>query len=317
MRADRLISTLMLLQARGRVTAGELATELEVSERTVYRDIEALSMAGIPLYADRGPGGGFSLVENYRSSLTALTENDMRALLAMSVPAPLGDLGLARPIKDALLKLLAALPGGAATIEETRIHIDSKGWFQSPERSPHLDTVYKAICEKRKLHQIYQRGDGSVSERVVEPHGLVAKTHLWYMVANTADGLRTYRVSRLQQVALLEESFERLTNFDLAEYWTDIEANFLTNTHTFEVTIRFAGEMHHHVGRVYGNRMRAKLDDAEPDADGWKTVTLDYESIDHAMRDLLTWGAYVEVLGPDNLRDMMREITQNMAGLYE
>lgn len=316
MRADRLISTLMLLQARGRITAQELAAELEVSERTVYRDIEALSMAGIPLYADRGPGGGFSLMESYRSSLTALTEADMRALLAMSVPAPLGDLGLDRPIKDALLKLLAALPGSAASVEASRIHIDSRGWFQTPERTPHLDTVYRAICETRKLHQIYRRADGTLSERVVEPHGLVAKTHVWYMVANTPDGMRTYRAARLQQVALLDEPFERLRDFDLAAYWQSVEQNFLSNIQTYAVRARFAPWTLERLGDIYGPWMQAQIDAATPDSAGWLVLDVEYESHEDALRFLLSWGAGVEVLAPADLRTSMQQVTRQMAALY-
>src|SRR5215831_17768904 len=186
MRADRLISIMLLLQVRRQITARELARRLEVSERTIHRDMEALGMAGVPVVAERGTGGGWSLLEGYRTNLTGLTGTEMQALL-LAKPSPLlADLGLRQAAEVALLKLLAALPAmsrRAAEYARQRLHVDGAGWHEAAEAVPFLLPIQEAIWQERKLRLTYQRGDGATVERLVDPLGLVAKGGVWYLAA--------------------------------------------------------------------------------------------------------------------------------------
>ena len=198
MRADRLLSILMILQARGRVTAQQLAEELEVSVRTVYRDMDALSAAGVPVYAERGPGGGCSLLDSYRTTLTGLTRDEVRALFMLSIPAPLAELGVGQELKAALLKLSAALPASRRYDEahvRQRIHLDSVGWSETVEPVPHLRTVQQAVWEDRKLQLTYRLPFEAQAEWLVEPYGLVAKAGTWYLVCTRNGSVRTLPVS--------------------------------------------------------------------------------------------------------------------------
>lgn len=185
MRADRLISLLMLLQVRGQMTARELAKELEVSERTVYRDIEALSFAGVPVYGEPGPDGGYALVDRYRTNLTGLTEGEVRALFMLSIPAPLSDLGMSQELRTALLKLTAALPA-ARRHDETwirqRFHLDATWWQQGEGHVPHLKTIHQAVWQDCKLYVVYRPLFSVEIERLVLPYGLVAKAGTWYVL---------------------------------------------------------------------------------------------------------------------------------------
>ena len=219
MRADRLLATLLLIQTRGKTTAGELSKELEVSERTVYRDLDALSAAGVPVYAERGPGGGVALLEGYETRLTGLKEAEVRALSqvlsSLSVPGSLVDLGLGGALESALLKLSAALPAmhrGSAQGTRGHVHLDTARWFAPTELVPHLQTVQEAVWGERRLRLVYCADDGGARARVLKPYGLVAKVGVWYVVGKTARGTRVYRVSRIRE-AELGEPFERPARF--------------------------------------------------------------------------------------------------------
>lgn len=208
MRADRLLSLLMLLQARGRMTAEELAKKLEVSERTVYRDLSALGMAGVPVYAERGPGGGCGLIDGYRTNLTGLTETEVHTLFMAGAPALLNDLGLGRSLDGAVLKLLAALP---VTFRENverarqRIHIDAFGWSHAEEPVPFLAAVQDAVLRDRRLQITYRKGNGNVVDRLVDPLGLVAKSTIWYLVGAVDGQTRIFRVSRVLDATITGE----------------------------------------------------------------------------------------------------------------
>jgi predicted DNA-binding transcriptional regulator YafY len=228
MRADRLLSVLMLLQARGRMTARELSERLEVSERTVYRDISALGMAGIPVYAERGPGGGCMLSEGYRTNLTGLSEAEARTLVLAMASRPLKDLGMGGALDAALLKLLAALPSrvrAGAEQARQRVHVDTAGWG-APEATPHLRALEEAVWQERRVRISYRDSGGKLAERVIEPLGLVAKASIWYLVAAVEGELRVYRVSRMRAVTPLDETFARLEGFDLAAYWEESSRRF-------------------------------------------------------------------------------------------
>src|SRR5271157_6449116 len=208
MRASRLISILLLLQTRNRLTAQELADELEVSVRTVYRDVEELSASGIPVFAERGTHGGFRLVEGYRTRLTGLTPEEAEAHFLSGYPGPAAQLGLGTVLAAAQLKVLAALPPelrSRASRLRQRFHLDAPGWFQEPDAVPHLQRIAEAVWSDRRLHMHYRRGadDGVLVERVVDPLGLVLKGGIWYLVARIDTGFRTYRVSRILDLDLL------------------------------------------------------------------------------------------------------------------
>src|SRR5574340_1555919 len=226
MRASRLVALLLLLQTRGRMTADALATVLEVSVRTIYRDLEALSLAGVPVYAERGPGGGWSLLEDYRTNLTRLTEAEVNTLFVSGTTGPLKDLWPAKASEDAMLKLLAALPSvyrNNAELARQRIHLDATGWFRHDEPVPHLPLLQEAIWNDRRLHLTYRRGgDNTVNQRTVNPYGLVAKASIWYLVCTTLESggeMRVYRVARIQDAESTGEHFERPANFNLPAFW--------------------------------------------------------------------------------------------------
>ena len=211
MRASRLINLLLLLQTRGQMTAAQLADELEVSERTIHRDIEALSSAGIPVYAARGPHGGVALIEGYRTRLTGMTAEEAEALFLSGVPGPAAELGLGTVMAAARLKVLAALPpelrSRASRLVE-RFHLDVTGWFQTGDETPLLGTLSQAVWESRPLDITYERGD-RVTERRLLPLGLVLKAGIWYVVAESDGKVRTFRAARVKSATVADERFER------------------------------------------------------------------------------------------------------------
>lgn len=226
MRADRLISLLMLLQARGRMTAQELAEQLEVSERTIYRDLDALSIAGIPIYGERGPGGGISLLDGYQTRLTGLTGPEAQALFLFSMAGPLSDLGLGKALDDALLKLSASLPAAYRDDAEQmrqRIHLDATWWYYTREAVPHLPLLQEAVCQEHTLLLCYRNESGIPGQQLVQPYGLVSKASIWFLVGanGTSSAKQVFRVSRIQSVEITEQLFVRPPDFDLATYWHD------------------------------------------------------------------------------------------------
>ncbi|WP_084963589.1 helix-turn-helix transcriptional regulator [Thermoactinospora rubra] len=322
MRASRLLSLLLLLQTRGRMTATELARELEVSVRTVYRDVEALSAAGVPVYADRGPAGGYRLLGGFRTRLDGLTAEEAAGLFLAALPGPAAELGLAGLAHQAELKVLAALPpeprSHAARMRE-RFHLDVPSWYRGADDVPHLAEVAEAVWEERVLRMTYRRWGPADVERVVHPYGLVLKGGSWYLVAAPPGGEpRTYRVSRILAVETLAERFERPREFDLAAYWREYAREFRERMYTATARIRLApgleGLLTYTVGDEVGG---AALEGAgEPDAEGWRTLTLPVESLAHARWLLLRLGAGVEVLEPPELRAMMAETAAELYKMY-
>ncbi len=214
----------MLLQTRGRITAHELAEQLEVSERTIYRDFEALSMAGIPLYTQQGPGGGCSLVDGYQTRLTGLTETEIRALFLSTITAPSADLGMGRALEDALLKVSAALPESSRyNVEHTRqrFYVDTTEWQHNEHITACLQTIQAAIWHDQKLFIDYRNDDGTQQQYLVEPYGLVAKTRAWYLVGIVANTTHVFRVSRIWNAKATDLLFTRLPNFHLANCWRE------------------------------------------------------------------------------------------------
>ncbi|MET9244611.1 YafY family protein [Nonomuraea sp. NPDC003709] len=323
MRASRLLSLLLLLQSRGRMTAPELAEELEVSVRTVYRDVEALSAAGVPVYADRGPAGGYQLLDGYRTRLNGLTAEEASSLFLAGLPGPAAELGLAEVAATAELKLLAALPPeprSQASRMRERFLLDVPGWYRSADDVPHLSEVAEAVWDRRPLHMTYRRWGQQEVDRVIHPYGLVLKGGSWYMVAAPpGGGARTYRVARILTVETLPGRFPRPEGFDLGEFWQGYAKEFRERMYTAEAVIRLApgrGELLAYTmgSDVVGAALAAA---GEPDPEGWLTLTVPIESITHARWLLLRMGADVEVLGPPELRALMGEAVAELRKLYE
>lgn len=320
MRADRLLSILLILQSSGRTTAQDLAERLEVSERTIYRDLDALSAAGVPVYAERGPGGGCILAEDYRTNLTGLNEGEVRALFMSGGAAALHDLGLGRTSDDAMLKLFAALPAAYRRDAERarqRLHLDAAGWNRPEEEVPFLRVLQEAVWQDRKLCLVHRRGDGDFVERIVSPYGLVAKASVWYLVAAVEGDIRTFRVSRIQSVLLIEEHFERPADFDLAAFWTAWCVQFKTNLPQYPVTIRIKQETLPWLHHVFGEGIHSKLKRAAPpDSEGRVTLTFNFETLEGARGRLLGLGTMVEVLEPLELRENIFNLAAELVAFY-
>ncbi|WP_344982066.1 YafY family protein [Streptosporangium fragile] len=322
MRASRLLSLLLLLQTRGRMTATELAGELEVSVRTVYRDVEALSSAGVPVYADRGPAGGYRLLDGYRTRLNGLTAEEASSLFLAGLPGPAAELGLAELAANAELKVLAALPPeprSHATRMRERFHLDAPGWYRDADDAPFLGEVAEAVWEQRPLRMTYRRWGPRDVERLAHPYGLVLKGGAWYMVAAAGEGgPRTYRVSRIITAELLDGRFERPADFDLAGFWKRYAAEFRERMHTGEALVRMApgaeGLLRYTMGAEIVDAALAAA--GPPDEDGWVVLRLPTESTRHAHWLLLRLGAEVEVLEPPELRERMAATAAGLAELY-
>ena len=321
MRADRLLSMLMLLQIRGKLPAQALADDLEVSVRTVYRDMDALSAAGVPVYAERGPGGGCALLDTYRTTLTGLTEDEVRALFMLTIPAALAQLGVGSELKAALLKLSAALPAERRRDEawvRQRIHLDWTGW-QAEEPVPHLQTIQQAVWADHRLWLVYRRQAGPAVrqfERLVDPYGLVAKAGVWHLACLAGGRLRVYRVSDLLDVRLTGERFERPADFDLAAFWAAWCAEAETRRWLFEATVRVSPELAAELPLHFGDRVRDQVAAAQADAEGWLTVTLPFDTFESARARLLGYGRAVEVVGPPALRLSLADHAAQIAALY-
>ncbi|MCM0674588.1 YafY family transcriptional regulator [Micromonospora phytophila] len=321
MRAARLISLVLLLQARETMTAAELARELEVSERTVYRDVLALSAAGVPVYADRGRAGGYRLLGGYRTRLTGLTRDEAEALFLSGLPGPAGDMGLADAVASAELKVLAALPPAlrdAPARTGQRFHLDVPGWFREVGPPPWLGELAGAVWRDRVVELRYRRGEREVTRRV-EPYGLVLKSGVWYLVGRVGDGHRTYRVDRVTGVEVGDATFDRDEGFDLPGYWREQAEAFLRGMLRARVTLRLtpAGlrQLRHLTDApfVYDEAVAAA---DGPDGQGRVTTRLPVESVEVAYHQLLGLGPEAEVLDPPELRERMAGAAARLAALY-
>ncbi|MCF2532371.1 helix-turn-helix transcriptional regulator [Yinghuangia soli] len=339
MRASRLLSVLLTLQTRGQVTAQELADELEVSVRTVYRDIESLSAAGIPVYAERGPAGGYRLLDGFRTKINGLTADEADSLMLTGLPGPAAELGLGAVVASAQLKLMAGLAPElrerAARAGE-RFHLDTVGWYHAAENSPHLADAANAVWHGRRIRITYRRWGGKVSPRVVEPYGLVLKAGVWYLVARAVEAApaagpgesgqsgeprraeRTYRIGRILELEALDESFERDPAFALADYWAAWSEEFETNLYTVPAMVRLSPRARAAVGTLFGAlRERVVAETASaPDDAGWVRAVLPLESVQFGALDLLRLGPEAEVLGPPELRRIIEEYARSVVAMY-
>src|SRR6476646_3881819 len=275
MRASRLVNLLLILQTRGGLTAGELADELEVSVRTIHRDVDALSAAGVPLFAERGPHGGIRLVDGHRTGMTA---DEAEALFLSGLPGPAAELGLGTVVAAARLKVLAALPAelrSRASRLVERFHLDAAGWFQAGEPVPHLGTVSEAVWEGQALRIEYRRERMPVA-RDPGPLGVVLRGGVWYLVATSDGQIRTYRVSRIVSAAPLGHAFEPPAGFDLAGYWAESSAAYERDSPRIAVVVRVAEErMGALMDAVGHSTVQAGDRLADPDVDGWLRLRLE------------------------------------------
>jgi predicted DNA-binding transcriptional regulator YafY len=323
MRASRLVQLLLLLQTTGKMTAARLADELEVSIRTIYRDIEALSGAGVPIYAESGPGGGVRLVDGYRTRLTGLTADEAEALALSGLPGAASELGLGTVLAAAQLKVDAALPPELRTRAvrmRERFHLDAPGWFARAEAVPHLAVLSRAVWEERRVEIQYEKREGEASGRLIDPLGLVLKAGVWYLVARSgkAGSFRTFRVSRVVGIKDLDEPIERPDDFDLAAHWAASSDAFIETMPEFAFRARFQRSSLGWVRHVVGpQQAREALSVAgEADAEGWVTVDLRMEHLDHAASELLRFGDSCEVLEPPELRARIATQAAAMVARY-
>ncbi len=320
MRADRLLSLMMLLQTRGKMSARALAEELDVTERTIYRDMEALERAGVPIYTEPGRDGGYGLVDRYRTSLTGLSEGEVRALFMLSVPAPLAELGVTQELKAALLKLTAALPASRRDDEahvRDRFYLDAVGWEHDGGPTPHLRVIHQAVWQDRRLALKYRPLFSAEIEHTVDPYGLVVKAGEWYLVFAHNDRVRARRVGELLDVRLTGETFTRPPDFALEAFWKAWCAARAEQHTQFCVRARVAPGARDWLAFYLGSRSRDALAHAgPPDAEGWFTLELTFDSLEVARARLLPFGGAVEVLEPDALRLSMADFAEQTLRVY-
>ncbi|MEU2245773.1 WYL domain-containing protein [Streptomyces sp. NPDC019224] len=322
MRAARLIRMVLLLQARPGMTAAELSRELEVSERTVTRDAQALSEAGIPVYAERGRAGGYRLVGGYRTGLTGLARDEAEALFLSGLPSALREMGLADAASAARLKVSAALtpalrdaPAGAGR----RFHLDAPGWYQEPVTPGLLPVVADAVWRDRTVLARYRRAGRDIgAERELAPYGLVLKAGVWYLCARAGEDVRVYRVDRFTAVTVTDTPFVRDEGFDLPGFWEERSAAFARSLLRTEVTLRLSETAVRRLPHLTDRAAAAEALEAAgpPGADGRVTVTLPVESLEVAYGQLLGLGPELEVLEPAALRERFARAAARLHALY-
>lgn len=314
MRASRLLSILMLLQLRDRLTAEALAVEFEVSVRTIYRDIDKLAEAGVPVYADRGPGGGFRLIDGYRTRLTGLAADEVEALLMIGLPGPAAALGMGPAASNASRKMLASLPrssGDMAGRMGARFHLDPVDWYRDDEPLQQLPAIARAVLDQSVLAMTYDSWRG-VRERVVEPFGLVLKAGAWYLVARSEGVARIYKVANILRHEVQDTHFERPPDFDLVAWWSAETARFEAGLRTGTAQLRATALGLKRLSQLGAFAQRAVQTAAPADDAGWSCLSLPIETIDHAALTLLGIGPEIVVLAPDALRLRLRDLAADI-----
>jgi len=316
MRASRLVSILLLLQARGRLTAAQLAAELEVSVRTIYRDVESLHTAGIPLYGDAGHRGGYQLVDGYRTRLTGLSADEAKALSLSGLPGPAAELGLGSVLAAAQLKVRAALPPALADQVgqvQSRFHLDAATWYGMADEIPYLPAVADAVWCSRPLQVRYRRWKEPTDvDRRLDPYGLVLKAGRWYLVAGPGNP-RTYRVDQILDLTELGDEFAIPSGFDLSAYWERYKTEFFGRLYRTEATVRLSPAAR---GGLSGPEAEAVARTGTVEPDGWTRAILPVESDGFALRQFLALGPEVEVLGPPALRAQLAAAIRAAAARY-
>lgn len=320
MRASRLLSILILLQMRGRTSAEALAAEFEVSVRTIYRDVDHLSAAGVPIYAERGRAGGFQLMDGYRTRLTGFTAKEAETLMLAGAGAAAEDLGLGAALADAERKLLAALPadsGASAQRVSARFHLDPVNWYRRAEPPDILPILAAAVWEEKRIRVRYESWKELV-ERELSPLGLVLKGGVWYLVAAAEATPRTYRVSNIRAITKTEEGVRRPPNFNLARYWKawarDFEARLLRESARVKLSRRGLTLLRD-VSPAAAEAVASTQRPCPPE--GWVEAEIPIESVDHAAGQLLRLGAEVEIIEPAALRSLIAHEAARLFALYQ
>lgn len=319
MRADRLLSLLMLLQNRGRMTARELAVELEVSGRTIYRDIEALGTAGVPIYSEHGPGGGIALLDSYRTDLTGLTTSELQALFALSIPAPLAELGLRQDFQSALLKLTSSLPSPQREKEErlrSRIHLDWQSWSGLRHPTPYLGVLYKALFNDCQVTIRYPLLFGQVVEKTVDPLGLVTKSGVWYLVCRQNEQIKVHAVSSLNSAFPNNKPFSRPAGFELDRFWQEYCRRVEENHTYYAVILRVQPAVLSDLERTAEQHAEVLETQSVQDDEGLIVVRLVFFSLAHARSRLMGLGGAIEVLEPCALRLSMADFARQILLKY-
>jgi predicted DNA-binding transcriptional regulator YafY len=316
LRADRLLTILLLLQSRGKVTSRELASLLETSERTVIRDMEALSAAGIPVFAERGRHGGWRLTDGYRTSLTGMKPKEMASLLLSADPAVLKDLGIQEEFSAASRKLAAVSSGSSAATADyfsQRIHVDSTGWHPTEESFPLLPLLQQALWEDRKVIIMYLR-NGVAKERLIAPLGLVAQRSVWYLVGEHDGLLRTYRVSRILSAERTDDTFERPRDFNLPGYWTLSKESFKAALPSYPAKLIVnKGSL-----QVFEQERYVTLLSVDEHSNpAWVQVEAEFNTLESACRIVLSFGPGMIVISPEELRIEVSSAASATASLYE
>jgi len=319
MRASRLVNLLLLLQSRGGLTATQLAEELEVSVRTIHRDVEELSAAGVPIFAERGPLGGIRLVDGYRTRLTGMTADEAEALFLSGLSGPAAQLGLGTVVAAAQLKVMAALPPelrSRASRLVQRFHLDAAGWFQANEEVPHLATLSTAVWEGRAVAVDYDRGD-EVVDRTIGPLGLVLKGGIWYVVASVDGQVRTYRASRVVGATLLDEPVDRPDGFDLASFWVESSAAYEREQPSVVVDVRVREDQAWRINQVFGRGTVAGAERVtESGHPGTIRLRIRLGYPDEVPGLLLAIGHNLEVIAPIDIRDKVVMLANRIAARY-
>ncbi|GAA1996310.1 YafY family protein [Nocardiopsis rhodophaea] len=331
MKADRLLSILLLLQTRGRVPAAELAERLEVSPRTIYRDVDALSAAGVPVYAERGRNGGIALLPGFRTDVTGLTSDEARALFVLAAQGAHAALGLDGALGSALRKVMAALPAPhrpAAELTSRRILVDPDRWMSGPRRTADLDTLHDAVFADRRLRIRYRHsGDTRLHTYTVDPYGLVAKAGVWYLVADRRGRPRLFRADRIAAAIVTDMPVRRQAGVELEEVWQELRNQVEHPPEGVYVRARIRRSRLDLAVRILGSPPLVSPSTVpnteedgvncpgEPEDDPWIPIELTYPVIG-GVRQLLQFGATLEVLSPPEARDELARGAAAISALY-
>ncbi len=311
MRADRLVSMLMLLQRHGKMSARCLAQELEVSVRTVFRDMQSLSAAGVPVYMERGSAGGCCLVDGYKTDLTGMTADELRALLLLSVPGPLQSLEVGGALQSALQKLAAASPGTLP--QRNLIHVDWSGSAGVDAPQPLLERLYRAVCGRLFIQLRYLLFNNVEMEQRIQPLGLVASFGRWYLVGRTPHHTQHFPLHRIVAASVQEETFPEPDGFDLSAYWKGVREEFSRAQLYFTARARVSPQA---MAFIQGILQMERIEPRPADPEGWEIVDLHFDSIFTARSQLLGWGAAIEVISPPELRWSMCDVAQQILNRY-
>jgi predicted DNA-binding transcriptional regulator YafY len=313
MKSGRLLAMLLLLQAKGRASARELAAHLEVSSRTVYRDLDALSAAGVPVHAERGVNGGIVLADGYRKALTQFTEEELRALF-VSGDNPLADIGMGDKRPLALEKLVGALPEPqrkAVEMARDRIYLDPRRWKQADQPREHLATLRVAIWEDRQVRLHYRDQNRKATVRVIDPLGLVAKAGIWYLVARSGEDMRTFRAERIVEVEEMDDRFERPADFDLMAYWREWAKRFEESLPSYAILMRVSSEWLDDVTGYWESRIVTGTPRAES-----VLVRVVFPNPEVAVHQLVAWGRKVEIVEPADVCALVLQRAREILAQY-